>query len=246
MPVNPVKITLGTMRLGEITRSISDWVVFFENAYDLGVRTIHVSDEYDSWPLWLDIAAAYRLAVPAKPFRYIAKLGEPHFDKPRFSASRLQAAVDAYRGALSIDCLDDVQWMWRADLKEEVQRLSHFAQDATVIEEATRSLKSSGAIGRLLCFPYTLSFADAALAQSWCDGLVVYRNAQERDYDVALDTWHAAGRMAHIIRPFMAGETLGIGHASPRDQLTVSLDHPAIETAILSTARIDHLQSLLP
>lgn len=243
--IDPARICLGTMRMTTEQRDVAGWAAFLAEAYAMGVRTLHVSTEYDSWALTCAVVQSLRRTAPHVRFRFIAKLGEPHFDQPRFEAGRFEAAVDAYCSDLHIDCLDDVQWMWRADLKDDAARCAHFASQADDIGAAVAALRQAGKIGRMLCFPYSVAFADRATALAAFDGLVVYRNADEREYDASLDCAHRAGKMAHIIRPFFAGATLSAGGPTPREQLVAALDHPAVETAILSTGRLDHLQSLI-
>jgi hypothetical protein len=233
------------MRLHEAQRTVAEWAAFFVEAHQMGVETIHVSNEYDGWDMTCAVFREVAQRTSNRPFRFVAKLGEPHFDRPEFDADRFAQAVDGYRDALGIDCLQDVQWMWRADLKADAVRIQNFERHIAQIRDAAQSLKGAGRIERLLCFPYSVAFADAASSSGIFDGIIVYRNHAEREYDEALDRWHTAGRMAHIIRPFLAGAALESIDASPAQQLADALNHPAIEAAILSTSKLDHLRALI-
>jgi aryl-alcohol dehydrogenase-like predicted oxidoreductase len=243
--IRPSDLTLGIMRLDVETRTVADWAAFFVEAHDLGVKWLHVSDEYDSWPLFLEIWTEACRISPTLSFKFIAKLGEPHFDQPEFSAKRLQRRIEEYCEHLSIERLDDVQWMWRAGLEDDDRRCSAFTAQSPAIGDCVTMLKSKGKIGRFLCFPYSPAFAGLALDQDFVDGLAVYRNSLEREYEVHLDQCRARSKMVHIIRPFLGGGTLKQNNIPPRQQLIKALDHPAIETAILSTGNMAHLRALL-
>lgn len=243
--VFPSQITLGTMRLSSDRHTLEQWAQFLIDTYDLGIRTLHVSDEYDSWTFFLQSLALARKISNKVCFRFIAKLGEPHFDQPSFDANRFEQRIDRYCVQLGINHLDDVQWMWRAHLDKDSDRCADFVSQAYSIRNSIEKLKRSGKIGRFLCFPYSTNFASLVLDFDFIDGLTVYRNTQEKDFETHLDQCQIKSKIAHVIRPFFAGATLNLGALSPRQQLIQALDKPAIETAILSTGNIAHLRDLL-
>jgi predicted oxidoreductase len=243
--VSASDITLGTMRMDAGRYTAEQWGQFLIEVHGLGVTSLHVSDEYESWPLFLQSLAAARTASADIGFRFVAKLGEPHFDKPAFDSGRLEGHVEQYCSLLHVDCLDDIQWMWRADLDQDGKRCADFAAQADAIRSSVKKLKQSGMIRRFLCFPYSTAFAELALDLDFVDGLVVYHNARERVYEAHLDQCRTKSKMAHIIRPFFGGATLAADALEPRQQLINALDHPAIETAILSTGNMAHLHDLL-
>lgn len=245
MSVCVSRITLGTMRFSSDRYTVEQWAQFLIEAHDLGIRSLHVSDEYESWPLFLQSLTAARKISSDLDFRFIAKLGEPHFDQPSFDAKRLVQHIDRYCLQLGIGCLDDVQWMWRADLNKDSNRCANFVSQADSIRASIEYLKRNGKIGRFLCFPYSIKFASRALDFDFIDGLTVYRNAQEKDYEMHLDQAQMKSKIVHIIRPFFAGATLMPDALTPQQQLIQALDHPAIETGILSTGNMAHLHDLL-
>lgn len=245
MSVSASRITLGTMRFSADRHAVDKWAQFLVNAYDLGIQRLHISDEYESWPLFLQSLTAARKISNSIRFRYIAKLGEPHFDQPSFDAKRFEQRIDRYCVQLGINHLDDVQWMWRAHLDKDGDRCADFIAQDYSIRICIEKLKRSGKIGRFLCFPYSTNFASLAIDSDFIDGLTVYRNTQEKDFETHLDQCQVKSKIAHVIRPFFAGTTLNLGALSPRQQLIQVLDKPAIETAILSTGNIAHLRDLL-
>lgn len=239
------RITLGTMRFSSDRHAVEQWAQFLIGAHALGIRSLHVSDEYESWPLFLEALTAAREISGGIDFRFIAKLGEPHFDQPSFDAKRLERHVERYCLQLRIDRLDEIQWMWRADLDKDGNRCADFVAQADAMRISIEKLKRNGKIDRFLCFPYSANFASRALGFDFIDGLTVYRNAQEKDYETHLDQCQLKSKIAHIIRPFFAGATLTADGPTPRQQLFQALDHPAVETAILSTGNMAHLHDLL-
>lgn len=240
----PSQITFGTMRMHEVDRSARQWADFLAEVHMRGVQTVHSSDEYDSYPLFCEALAIFRESNPGLQFRHVVKLAEPSFDDSGFDSTRLAARLEAYRHSLSADVINDVQWMWRKDLKDEGRRLKDGRSALAQIGDAASRLKADGKMDRFLCFPYTHGFADLMLETEFLDGFVIYRNANEREFDHLLDPCGANGKTCLIIRPFSAGATLN-SDSDPADQLAAALDHPAIESAILSTSSLAHLDQLL-
>lgn len=239
------RIVLGTMRLHEAQRSVGEWVEFFVAAHRLGVTTLHSSSEYESFPLFCEILSRLARDAPDVRFRHMVKLGEPHFDEADFEPKRLSERIDCYRDALRVDCIADVQWMWRGGLDNDPVRISRFLARQSPIADGVDALKVGGRIGRFLCFPYTPPFAQAALDVAAVDGLVVYRNVQEREYDDAIDGAAARAKPSVVIRPFNAGKAFDGRGPGPLALLRLALDKPGIESAILSTSSIDHVEQLI-
>lgn len=231
------------MRLHEVERGVDDWAEFFAQAHAMGVDTLHSSTEYDSFPLFAEVLARLREMHPEIRFRHVVKLADPHFGEAGFDRARLGVRVKEYLDRLGIDQVDDVQWLWRNALDDDATRVSDFRAAASGIGTAVADLKREGLVGRLLCFPYSPAFAQEAVATAAIDGLVVYRNVDETEYDPAIHACAAAGKPCLIIRPFLAGKV--IERRSPGQLLAFALDKPAIEAAILSTSSLDHLADLI-
>src|SRR3546814_13249080 len=69
-PSRAKRLILGTMRLHEIDRTVDQWLGFFATAFRLGVRTIHSSLEYDSFPLLREILGRLRREHRDVEFRH--------------------------------------------------------------------------------------------------------------------------------------------------------------------------------
>lgn len=247
LKINSVRskyITLGTMRFLEIDRSISEWLYFLCQARDLGVLALHSSSEYASFHLVKTLLSESLFSGHGSGFRHICKLAEPSFTDTRFSAENLERKVHDYCEALSTPVLHDVQWMWRQNLDDDGRRQADFMRSLDEIGAASINLKRQGLIERLLCFPYTNDFAAAAIEHEAIDGLVVYRNRREREYDDVIRRCGDLSKVCHVIRPFDSGGALDLSSNTPGDLLRFALDLPAIETAILSTNNLEHICEL--
>jgi hypothetical protein len=239
------KIILGTMRLHERDRSINEWVRFFEAVYEMGVCTLHSSLEYDSFPLLTEILAGLKVNSPSIKFRHIVKLANPSFDDNSYSPEKLSIALSIYQAKLKSEHIADIQWMWRQGLSDDASRAASFIANQHLLAEQSQALRDAGTIDRFLCFPYTPSFAAIAMNVAAIDGLVVYRNRHETEYDDAISVGANIGKPTIIIRPLNAGKILQEHTQSARDSLHFALDKPGIESAILSSGDLVHLRQLI-
>ncbi len=237
-------LTLGTMRMLEIERTDTEWLKFLRAAYDFGVTTLHSSNEYDSFPLLSSLLGNPALKDNGEHFRHIVKLAEPSFGDLGFDAQRVRQKVLFYAKYLSAPIIQDIQWMWRLDLSNDQQRISDFEAVIDSIGETVLGLKRDGLIERFFCFPYSIDFGRAALTHEMIDGLVVYRNVQETEYDLLIQQCNRVGKKCQIIRPFNAGLALSGDGRTPSELLKFSLSLPAIESAIVSSNNLDHLKQL--
>lgn len=240
---DPGVIAFGTMRMVSKGWPVPRWCDFFDALYEQGVRQLHVSSEYDSYPLVCEVLAARRERGGAR-FAIVMKMADPSFDDAGFDAARFADKLAGYREVLGEHTLDAVQWMWRAGLKDDNARLSAFAAQADVIGKAVAQAKADGGIGSFLCFPYTPAFALAALEQPFIDGLTVYRNLGEPEYDMACERAVAAGKSIMAIRPYGAGSLFEQGHDVP-----AMLEHvfasPAVNRVVVTATEADNLSTLI-
>lgn len=239
------RLIYGTMRLHEVDRSVSDWVTFFIEMRNLGVTKLHSSSEYDSYPLLCEILRQLAIVEPTLLFQHIVKLAEPSFDDVGFDGERLKQKIHTYRKELGAGQIDDIQWMWRHDLKNDEDRILQFEKAADHISEVSQSLKEAGCIKRFLCFPYSISFAETAIDRPGVDGLAIYRNRQETEYDAAVRKCKKLDKTAIAIRPLNAGRVLEEEDGSARESFDFALDLEPLEAGIVSSSNMAHLRQLL-
>lgn len=233
------KIVLGTMRMDLGRQSFEQWAELLSHAHSLGVARLHCSDEYESFHFLLRILESLRSSRPGISFEFVVKLAEPHFGEGDFDAGRLQARIDAYRAALCVDRLDCVQWMWRGDLKDEPGRLRGFSAAAERLALGMSRAKVAGAVRAFHCFPYTVEFAAAALEHPMIDGLAIYRNPLELEYEPLVSRTGELGKSLLVIRPIKAGDALVLGRVA--DLIGFSAQLSVVEGVVVSCSSKEHL-----
>ncbi|MBA3698983.1 MAG: hypothetical protein H0W78_09025 [Planctomycetes bacterium] len=233
------------MRMLECQRTTNEWARFFGSAHDQGVRWLHCSDEYESFPLLCQCLAELRATRPGVTFRFVVKLANPGFDDSRFDESRFVARLSSYSEHLGTDHFDLVQWMWRTKDGGDAHRVSRFLAESARLDQSFSTSVARGLVGQVLCFPYSPTFAHAALTLPSINGLVIYRNVLETEYESALDDCMRLGKHALAIRPFAAGKALASAEATPETLLRYSFSHPAISGIIVGTSSLKHLSELL-
>lgn len=239
------RVILGTMRLHETWRSPRELANFLAQASDLGVNKLHSSDEYGSYPLLCAALAELQNRRPDVVFRHIVKLANPGFEDKVFGAGKLETRLAKYCDDLGTTKIEDVQWMWRSGLDDDIARVQNFQNSSDQISTAAKILKNQNIITRLLCFPYSPDFAIAAVESGIIDGLTVYRNVMETEYDTAILRATTSNMPTLIIRPFNAGATLNNRNLRPRVLFDDALDMAGIEAGIVSTSKLDHLRELV-
>jgi hypothetical protein len=219
---------------------LEHWVHLLLSASEMGVGRFHCSDEYKSFPFLLRVLKVARSVRPDFSPEFVVKLAEPHFDATDFDATRFRAKLEGYRDALGVERIDCVQWMWRGDLKDDPGRMRGFASAADVFARAVEEAKRIGAMRCVYCFPYTKTFADAAFDDPRIDGIAVYRNPLEMEYEPLVVNAQQSGKEVLVIRPFKAGEALAPGQA--RELIEFSARVPGIEGIVVSCSSVTHLE----
>ncbi|WP_374028259.1 hypothetical protein ACES2J_07705 [Bdellovibrio bacteriovorus] len=238
------KLVLGTMRLHERTQDVGAWVQFFIEAHRLGVRKLHSSSEYESYPLLKEILCYLKKNHPEIEFEHIVKLAEPSFNDAGYESGRLTEKVNDYLLDLQTSRLAVIQWMWRLSLKEDELRIQNFLEASSGLSSEVSELKSGSKIEQVMCFPYSVSFANTAIQQNFIDGLVVYRNVLETEYDESLKAATRLGKESYIIRPLAAGKALSEAGKPARELYNWALDHEGVVGAIVSISKPHHLRDL--
>ena len=243
-------LTLGSMRIDERFTDSGRVQSLLEEAFALGVDTLHSSDEYSSFALFRSASAAAARAIGTEP-RHVVKLAEPAFGESRFDASRFAQRIRMYVAALSVTRLAVVQWMIRADTSRPAQRLDILHRDAAAIGTVVEELRAEGLLEALVVFPYSSGDVNPTLAKDWCDGIAVYLNPCETEYVPAVQSAHSCRKGAIGIRPFAAGRAVGAARGtsvpnpftSPAAQcIGWPLLHPAVATVVASISTTEHLK----
>lgn len=234
------KIVFGTMRMSPERLVQKDWARLLLRAQDLGVLRIHCSQEYESFPFVRHVLEEVRRSATQFDFRFTVKLAEPHFGETDFEPKRLLKRINAYREALQTEQLDCIQWMWRGYLGDEGARLRGFYDATSRIFDVVELAKYQGLIKEFRCFPYTLEFAKHALDHPAVDGLAIYRNPLENEYDNLLMHASAIEKGILVIRPFKAGDAFV--NFTPSKLIKFSSSLPVVDGIVVSCSSILHLE----
>lgn len=243
--VSPKNLVFGSMRMLEYNYPLEYWVTLFNDLYENGVTTFHSSDEYESFPFFCEALSVFQQQHPTKKVKHIVKIAEPHFHVQSFDANLLEEKINTYCLRLNVSKIDVVQWMWRGNLENHQERESLFETFYPKMEQAILQLKSKNTIDQFCCFPYNPEFALAAIQKSQIDGLVVYRNIQEQEYDTALQLAAKLDKKSYVLRPLNAGKALKENNDTPSTLVNWSLDLPNIEGAIVSISSLSKLNEII-
>jgi hypothetical protein len=238
-------LIFGSMRMTEYEYSISHWVELFSYMHDLGLCVHHVSSEYNSYKYYLNVLSEFQTKFPNKQITHLIKLAEPHFDSNQFSLEQFQLKLDKYLTDLNVSKLWGIQWMWRGDLKDEIGRLSNFTENIEGLTSLVSELKKNNLIDGFYLFSYTNTFCELAIALSkqldsvLFDGLTVYRNVNENEFDAYLDFF----KRNIVIRPLFAGKLKTT--LSKKQLVEYALNHDRITNGVISISSIEKLNELL-
>lgn len=239
------KLIFGSMRMSEYDYSVAHWVDLFDKMHDSGIIVHHVSSEYDSYVFYIAVLKEFNLKYPNKQISHLVKLAEPHFDASEFNLKLFQSKIDNYLADLSVSKLWGIQWMWRGDLKNEISRLDNFKENIEILNSKVFELKKNNLIDGFYLFAYTNTFCELAMSLSkqfentLFDGLTVYRNIQENEFDKYLVFFERN----IIIRPLFAGKLET--SLSKKQLVDYALNHVRVTNGIISISSIDKLNEIL-
>lgn len=239
------KLIFGTMRMTEYNYSTSHWIDLFSEMHDRGIFVHHVSSEYESYCYYLDVLKEFNLKFPNKEIAHLVKIAEPHFDSDIFNLILFQSKIDKYLTDLNKSMLWGIQWMWRGNLNDEAGRLKSYESNFQLLYSKVKELKKKNIIDGFYLFPYTITFCEHVLELSKIvkiklfDGLTVYRNIQENDFDKYLSFFERN----IIIRPLYGGKLNTTIH--PQRLVEFSLNHIGVAKGIISISSSFRLKELL-
>lgn len=234
----------GTMRLDQIPPDAAQDIL--GHCLRSGIRRFHSSTEYSSFPLFGTAlkAACADTGVDPKSLRHTVKLASPHFDETDISESRIRALLAEYCDALGTDTIHQVQWMARIDLKREDLRLDLMESRGDALRTVADTLKAEKRITEFGCFPYTLEFAQRAIASGAFDCMIDYFNPNETMPLSYADALREAGMSLVALRPFAAGAGFE-GGKSVADLIGFAAGFDGLDGMIAGTGSVPHLDEIL-
>ena len=224
------RIIYGTMRMLGVKRSLSKWAYIFDELFEKGVRSFHVSKEYDSYGLFLEVLK--KSNFNKKKINIYAKCFSPNFNDQVYDEKKLSALLNCYLKDLSLDRIN-IQWMWRADLNNDDYRCKSFYQKIPEINYSLGKLKKKS-VNEIYCFPYSIKFAKLVIKIKNINGLSVYFNPIEKSYKQFL------GKKNIGIRPLYGGKLTSKYTFS--ELINFSLKEKKITKIVLSINKIKNLK----
>ena len=243
--ITPKDIVFGSMRMLEYDYSLAYWVDLFSKLHDAGVTKFHSSIEYESFSFYCDVLTVFYQEYPEKKIKHIVKLAEPSFHEHQFNQEQLFNKVEEYLLKLNTEKLYGVQWMWRGNLENHQERLLNFTSQYSNIKESIIALKENHKIDNFFCFPYDANFANSVIQQEQIDGLIVYRNVFETEYDDTIDLSASLNKKNYILRPLFGGKAVSHDNKSPKELVQWALDFSKIEGAIISISSIAKFEEII-
>lgn len=208
------EICFGTMRFAEKTPGDDAQTRAgqraLEEALDLGIDFVHSSYEYGTrWSTGQVLARhPHRDRV-----RHAIKVNVPDWGEPRFDPAAFRRQIEEALRELRTERIDIVQHLQRGDFdrllgyddRAEPQRVADLDAVLEPLREVAQQLRDEGLIGALTTFPYTVGYAQAAIASGAFDGIVAYFNLLETEMAEVFDLMRAGGMGFIGIRPLMGG-----------------------------------------
>lgn len=217
------------MRINEKPYSDRHWIKLLDVSFERGVRSLHSSSEYKSFPRLCELLHSRKNGK----FSHIVKLAEPHFGENCFDTARLNEKIDYYLKELNTERIECVQWMWRGDIKNESSRINGLKEQNAEISSAFAQLKNKGKVSSFSPFPYTNQFAEKMLECEFVDGITAYLNPIEREMEGYFERADQLGKIGVAIRPFAAGKALG-GERSAADCVKWVQERSGTSSIVLS------------
>ena len=196
------------MRMINYDYSLNYWTNLFEYLHEKGINIHHTSYEYESFHLYTEVLKEFYKNHPTKKIKQIIKISSPDFDDLNFDENQMNERISFYKDKLLLKKIYALQWMWRSDLSSDKKRINNYNSSSVKIKNYIFSLKKNNQINYFYCFPYTAAFASRIINEDFIDGLVVYRNPYETDYEKHVDSLEAKFKNCIAIRPFLAGDAL--------------------------------------
>jgi hypothetical protein len=221
----------GTMRMLQHSNSPVFWTSFLEQLYLKGIRHIHSSNEYESFPLLTK--CLQRLNEKGIIFGHIVKLAEPSFHEGNFSEDRFVSKIDLYNQILPGQ-IETIQWMWRSERSDNF-RIDSFLNQKESVEIAFKKYN-------VCCFPYSTGFAEEAIRLKNLNGLVVYWNKNEINYLKSVTRASKNNKVNYILRPFGGGR---IGGLSSSEMLHYCKEVPGLKGIIFTATKDEHLNEAI-
>ena len=171
------KLVLGTMKLKSYFNDSNELSKFLDYAHQKGIRQLHVSSEYNSYPLLLK-----SLKRINKKFKFIVKLAEPSDIDKKFNLRSFKSKLKKYSNDLGKRNIDTLQWVDRYKLNHPKKYFTFKEEILNKIKNTIKQYKKEKKIKFFYFFPYHKT-KDLLGMHSYINGITCYRNINNFKYD---------------------------------------------------------------
>ena len=234
-------ICYGTMRLVPSRFEESEIETLLLEAFDRGITSVHVSQEYESYRGVCRALSRARAARPASSLEVIAKIAVPHFDEAEIAPGRLRSLVETTLRDVHAERIDLVQWLVRHTPNDDAPRIALLDRGADTFRGEWEALRAEGKVGALGVFPYSMPFLERTLDLPFVDGVVSYYNERERELEPFFAALHERHLGAVGIRPLCAGTIRD--EAAVANAIAFALHPPIIASTIVGLSTLTQIQA---
>ena len=171
------KLVLGTMKLNSYFNNSYELSKFLDYAYQNNIKQLHVSSEYNSYPLLLK-----SLKRINKKFKFIVKLAEPSDINKKFNLRRFKSKFKKYSNDLGKRNIHTLQWVDRYKLNHPKKYFTFKEEILNKIENTIKQYKNEKKIKSFYFFPYHKT-KNLLGMHPYIDGITCYRNTKNYQYD---------------------------------------------------------------
>jgi len=171
------KLVLGTMKLKNYFSTSKELAKFLIYAHQKGINQLHVSSEYNSYPLLLK-----SLKLIKKNFKFIVKLAEPADINKKFDLRSFKSKLKKYSNDLGKKNIHTLQWVDRYKLNHPKKYFIYKEEILNKIENTIEQYKKEKKIKFFYFFPYHKT-KDLLGMHPYINGITCYRNINNYKYD---------------------------------------------------------------
>ena len=171
------KLVLGTMKLKSYFKNSYELSKFLDYAYQKNIKQLHVSSEYNSYPLLLKSLKRIK-----KKFKFIVKLAEPSDINKKFNLKNFKNKLKKYSNDLGSKNIHTLQWVNRYKLDHSEKNLTYKEEVLNKIENIIKQYKKKKIIKSFYFFSYHTT-KDILKIHPYVDGITCYRNINNKKYD---------------------------------------------------------------
>lgn len=172
------KLVLGTMKLKSYFNNSYELSQFLDYAYQKDIKQLHVSSEYNSYPLLLK-----SLKRINKKFKFIVKLAEPSDINKKFNLRSFKSKLKKYSNDLGKSNIHTLQWVDRYKLNHPEKYFTFKEEILNKIENTIKQYKKEKKIKSFYFFPYHMT-KDLLGMHSYINGITCYRNINNFKFDL--------------------------------------------------------------